>query len=211
MPVAKTPARASRAKFLRAWRMLMRTAAMSCLILASPAAAQSKAELSRLWDNFMRVCPLVLTDPNAYVQTLAIPGPNGEPVVHQSADGRVTEFDTTISGDFHHAVIVVVGKHQELGCGFTSNPMSALNAQSNPVDGNQFFQQTVARYENLDISGGKVSKQLSIGQGPVETDDYYQYYVTGLVPDVDTVTQVIFGQGFYALHMHRYMIAEAAQ
>ena len=205
------PAVKGAARAVRTGRVWALATAASCLLLASPATAQSPGDLQRLWDTFMRVCPLMLTDPNAYVQTLQIPGPNGEQVVHQSADGKVTEFDTTISGDIYHALIAVVGKHQEMGCGLTSNPMSVLQNITNAEDGNQFLQQKLARYENLDVSGGIVSKQVSIGQGLVEADAYYQYYITGLVPGVDTVTQAIFGQGFFSFHMHRYMIDEAAK
>lgn len=180
-------------------------------MLATPALSQAPADLDRLWSSFMRVCPLMLTNPNAYLQALPIPGPNGEPVVSQTVDGKVTEFDTTIEGDIHHGLIVVVGTHQEIGCGMTSNPLAVLNTPVTAEAGEAFFRQKIRAFEGVDISGGLVSKNVSIGFGPVEADRYYQYYITGLVPDVDTVAQVIFGQGFHALHMHRYMIGEAPQ
>ena len=186
---------------------MIRLILITCL-LATSSVAQTPVDLDRLWTTFTRTCPIMVADPSAYMQNLAIPGPNGEPVVSQSADGQVTDFDTTISDDIHHGLIVVVGKHQEIGCGLTSNPLSVIQNLTDAEAGETFFRQHALGKEGLTISGGKVAKQVSMGAGTVETDTYFEYFITGLLPDVDTVAQVIFGQGFHSLQMHRYMIGE---
>lgn len=56
--------------------------------LAFPAHADTTAAVTAALDRFQSTCALALTDPDAYIATLAIPGPAGEDVLYTSDDGR---------------------------------------------------------------------------------------------------------------------------
>ncbi|MEM1073558.1 MAG: hypothetical protein AAF665_00020 [Pseudomonadota bacterium] len=185
------------------------------LTLICPAFAMAQVQgdvmAERMWNTFMRICPLMLTDPQAYAKQLQIPGPDGERVVSQMADGNVVEFDTTVDGFSHSSQILVIGKHQEIGCSMNAYSIGQPEEILMPEKTMPMFERRIQEYADVQVMGGQVDKEVpSPVEGyPVEkVTNYHQFWVTGLVPDVDAVAQVIFGEGVISYHMHRYMVGE---
>ena len=166
-------------------------AALSVPALADPAPAIETA-----LDRFQSACALALTDPDAYVASLALPGPSGEPGAYPSPDGQYLLVHTAQSEGLTDFV-EFAGLNDRLvrRCSISAVLPGFPEAATVAA-----LAEPLLRSRASEVVGGEVQQVTPIWEPGdtamvFEADPRFVFHATGLVPGIDEVATVMAQSG----------------
>ncbi|MFV1607145.1 hypothetical protein VWY06_02000 [Phaeobacter sp. JH20_10] len=163
------------------------------LAFSSQVAAQPANELTPklVWERFQETCSQVLSDPDAYLSSLARPGEAGERVVSVSPDQMVVSVFNRVANSYDEVELHIVGNRQLRDCSvigeFYEQDTSQL-AQS--------LVNIVSAEEGVTISGGHAPQDY-VEDGKIYAEEaIHLFAIDGIWPEhgVMAVAHVIAGQ-----------------
>ncbi len=192
------------------------SAVLSCVFTVaalSPTHADPTPAVTAALDRFQSACATALSDPDAYIASLTLPGPSGEEGLYPSDDGHYLLVLTAQSeGVTDHVEITALADQMIRRCaisailpGFPEEPRIA--AALRPLLDARASQ----------VVGGKTRSANPIWEPenePVlfEGEDFHMFFATGLFPDPDTVAQIQTMSGEVYMTVERTLTAaELAQ
>ena len=130
--------------------------------------ALASPRLESAWDLFLDVCVRAVTNPQSVVSDLPVPGPIGEKVFFETADGRMTLIDTLIN-DIQVGIeefTLADRIHRDCSLGVTGDgtgdPELSVEAQL------AVYEKRIAEFTGLDIVGGRLNCPPSAPNGQID-------------------------------------------
>lgn len=188
-------------------RHLTKPGAAAALGLASVCASHATPALTAALDRFQSACATALTDPEAYIASLTLPGPAGEVGLYPSPDQRYLRVHTAQSQGITDSVEYAgLADRLERTCRIDAvlpdfQEATDIDAALKPL----------LDVRATEIVGGLTDTVEPIwdpGDEPVayEGDPAFTYRATGLLADIDTTSAIVIRTGtvtFAAAHTIR--------
>ena len=160
-------------------------------------------------DRFQSACATALTDPDAYIASLTLPGPSGEKGVYPSDDGQYLLVLTAQSeGVTDHVEFAALADRMIRRCaisailpGFPEEPEIATALRP------------LLDARATQVVGGKTASANPIWEPEnepmvFEGEPFHMFFAAGLFPEPDTVAQIQTMSGEVTMSVERTIAAE---
>ena len=193
-------------------RHLTRPSAAAALGVAWVCAAHADPALARAFDRFQSACAAALTDPDAYIASLTLPGPAGEPGLYQSPDRQYLRVHTAQAEGITDSVEYVgLADRLERSCQIDAVLPDFPEAAEIDADLRPMLDARAT-----EVVGGLTDTVEPIwdpGDEPLayEGDPAFTYRATGLIDGVDAIAAIVIRTGTVTFAAGHTILVETTQ
>lgn len=189
------PVRNALVRLRRGWRIAA-AGLFAALLCPGQALATPSPALKAALERFQTACSTALTNPDAYIASLTLPGPAGEDGLYQSPDQQYLHVHTAQSEGLTDSV-EYTGLADRLQRSCRIEAVLPNFPEAAEIDG---ALKPLLEVRATEIVGGRTDTVEPIwdpGDAPLayEGDASFRYRATGLIAGVDTIASIVIRTG----------------